>query len=432
MRVWLVTGGEPLPIGGGVADRLYRTGSFAGHLASAGHDVIWWSPDFDHRRKRHFGTIMDTVESALSYRIKLLPSPGYSRNISLRRLFDHGVVGYRFARNAKIVPPPQIIVASLPTLELASRAVRYGNSKGVPVVLDLRDMWPELYIWHLPKSMQTIAKGVAYPLFRWRNDCLARASALWAISDDFLSWGLRCARRKRRENDGAFFMVDRSPAPEDGAVQEARLYWDKVLGQNQNGEIVGCFVGSISHQYDLATVASAAVAARRAGANIRFVIAGDGETLSSLAERYDATSGIIWPGWIDRMRLLALLERCHFGLDPMPARPDFEATINNKAVDYLKAGRGIVSCPDRGALARLLIENGCGISYPHGDVQALTKIFMKLAADHRVAAQWSIAARTFSQSELDPSRIYGSMTTCLERMVAEVQERAKDKLCHMR
>jgi len=53
MRVWLLTIGEPVPLGAGARDRLHRTGAFARYLVSRGHQVVWWTSAFDHFRKQH-------------------------------------------------------------------------------------------------------------------------------------------------------------------------------------------------------------------------------------------------------------------------------------------------------------------------------------------------------------------------------------------
>jgi len=53
MKIWLVTIGEPLPLGISKDDRLHRTGQFARYCASKGHEVVWWTSTFDHFRKQH-------------------------------------------------------------------------------------------------------------------------------------------------------------------------------------------------------------------------------------------------------------------------------------------------------------------------------------------------------------------------------------------
>jgi hypothetical protein len=52
MRLWLVTVGEPLP-SDGPNERLLRTGIFSRFLAEQGHQVVWWTAEFDHVRKCH-------------------------------------------------------------------------------------------------------------------------------------------------------------------------------------------------------------------------------------------------------------------------------------------------------------------------------------------------------------------------------------------
>ena len=49
--VWLVTIGEPLPVEAG--SRALRCRLLARELARRGHDVIWWTSDFDHFAKRY-------------------------------------------------------------------------------------------------------------------------------------------------------------------------------------------------------------------------------------------------------------------------------------------------------------------------------------------------------------------------------------------
>ena len=93
--VWLITIGEPVPVGEGAKDRLHRTGLFAALLAGWGHRVTWWTSAFDHFRKRPLGPL---GEVSLSPGLKaiLLDGGGYSRNLSLARFRDHSRIARRF------------------------------------------------------------------------------------------------------------------------------------------------------------------------------------------------------------------------------------------------------------------------------------------------------------------------------------------------
>ena len=55
-----------------------------------------------------------------------------------------------------------------------------------------------------------------------------------------------------------------------------------------------------------------------------------------------------FPGWVDAAKIFVLMRRSAVGLDPLPDRYDFLATINNKAIEYMSAGLPVISSPDRG------------------------------------------------------------------------------------
>ena len=40
---------------------------------------------------------------------------------------------------------PDIIVVSLPTIEFSYEACRYGEKNNVPVIVDVRDLWPDSF-----------------------------------------------------------------------------------------------------------------------------------------------------------------------------------------------------------------------------------------------------------------------------------------------
>jgi hypothetical protein len=151
--VWLITIGEPVPVGEGAKDRLHRTGLFAALLAGWGHRVTWWTSAFDHFRKRPLGPL---GEVSLSPGLKaiLLDGGGYSRNLSLARFRDHSRIARRFREAVGHHPAPDVLVAALPSLELPLEAVRYGQSRGRPVVLDMRDMWPDIFVEALPRPLR--------------------------------------------------------------------------------------------------------------------------------------------------------------------------------------------------------------------------------------------------------------------------------------
>ena len=139
MRIWLVTVGEPLPTDAGTP-RLLRTGMLAERLLARGHTVDWWNSTFDHVAKRHRARQDTALQVRERYRLLLLHGPAYRRNVSIRRWANHRVIAAHFARWMPKEPPPDLILCSLPNLELAREAILYAQPRSIPVVLDLRVM----------------------------------------------------------------------------------------------------------------------------------------------------------------------------------------------------------------------------------------------------------------------------------------------------
>ena len=53
MRIWLVQRAESTPHDESGSRRLLRIGIIADILSKRGHDVIWWTSNFDHVTKTH-------------------------------------------------------------------------------------------------------------------------------------------------------------------------------------------------------------------------------------------------------------------------------------------------------------------------------------------------------------------------------------------
>ena len=145
MNVWVVKTSEMLASDNGNG-RLLRSGMVAHMLDERGHQVTWWMSTFDHANRRHrYRRDTRTYFGARGI-IRMIPSPGYQASISLQRLVDHSIWGRGFARAIRSAAPPDVIFCAYPTIEAASVCVRFGRRHGIPVVLDLRDIWPDIFL----------------------------------------------------------------------------------------------------------------------------------------------------------------------------------------------------------------------------------------------------------------------------------------------
>src|SRR5262245_41953275 len=229
MKVWVVKTSEMLA-SDNRNGRLMRSGIIAHMLDARGHALTWWMSTFDHANRRSRYAADSTIAYASRGTIRMLHSPGYRASVSLARLLDHTVWGRRFERAIEAAPLPDVILCAYPTIEAALICARFGQRRRVPVVMDLRDMWPDLFAELAPRSMRPLAWAMLAPLRARAAEALRNATALFAITEEFLEWGLTLAGRGRRELDGAFAQAYplANLEPADAAeANDARQFWDR-------------------------------------------------------------------------------------------------------------------------------------------------------------------------------------------------------------
>jgi glycosyltransferase involved in cell wall biosynthesis len=424
MNIWLATIGEPVPLEAGRADRLHRTGYFARFLADRGHRTLWWTSAFDHFRKRHLSARDETVDFDRNLRIRMLRGRGYQRNLSLARLRDHAEIARKFIREAEQAVRhglrPDLIVGALPSIDLASACTDFGMRHNIPVVLDMRDMWPDIFVDAAPIPMRPLARVLLKPMFRQARRACSQASAIAGITDAFVDWGVMRACRRRTPLDRAFPLGYSAEPPASEAIRSANEAWDR-LGVGHSGPFTVCYFGGLSRQLDLMHVIHAARLLEGRGLSMQFVLCGEGERLKEYRRAAAGLRSVILPGWVDRAAIYTLMRRSHAGLDPLPDRYDFLSSINNKAIEYMSAGLPVVSSPKRGVLSALLQQRRCGLSYEESDARGLADLLQSLSLDGTRWEAMRCASAALFREQFTADTVCASMESHFERIVSERQ-----------
>ena len=414
MRVWLITVGEPLPTDGS-NERLFRTGILAGFLVRRGHEVLWWTSAYDHMRKSHRVAEDTFVSLAENYRMAMLHSCGYRRNISLARLADHRGLARKFSALAPREPAPDVILSSMPTIELSREAVRYARSRRIPVVLDIRDLWPDIFVDSVPVWARLPARLLLSPLFRDLREACGGATAVIGITDPMKEWGIRYAGRSKTGPDRSFPLgyEDRSLHPEER--EKALRFWNGFGIGADPREFLVCFFGTIGRQFDLETVIEAARSLEAGPRRFRFVLCGDGEMLPRYREMAGGATSVVFPGWVGAAEIWTLMRAARMGLAPYRNSEDFRSSLPNKAIEYLSAGLPLASSLT-GELERLLAGNGCGVTYTEGDAESLAATLVELYDDGPRLAEMAARASALYRRKFTAERVYGDLCDYLENM----------------
>ncbi len=417
MNVWLIQTGETLPLANDV--RQMRTGMLADELLRRGHTVRWWGSAFDHFKKEWVCSRDSVIEASDRLTIHCLKGNGYRRNVSLARFVDHRRISWKFRPATVGLAPPDIIVAASPAYDLAYAAARYAADRQVPILVDIRDPWPDIFLHGVPAVARPAARALLATEFRMMGALCRYATGLIAVTSTFLTMGLHYARRSRQWQDRVFYLGYRAPG--------ALLAESEALGAIRarcSGKFVVVFVGTFGEYHDPAILLD--VAGQLASRNIMFVIAGDGQNRAAFQRRAQSLPNVILPGWLGQADIDSLLQFSHVGVCPTSHDIDL---FPNKAFLYLSAGMPVISA-FVGDLKESIERFRIGRNYAPGDTAALRDHIVSLAEDSDLYRQIAENARRHFAREFDARVIYQDYADHIESLRGAGANTTKVTTCH--
>ncbi len=418
MRVWLITIGEPLPTDG-PQERLLRTGMLAEALAAVGHEVVWWSSTFDHVRKRQRFCADTSIAVGSRYQLNLLHAVAYAKNISFLRLANHYGVARAWSKWAYREPKPDVMLCSFPTIGLSRAATRYGRVCGIPVVLDVRDLWPDIFPGPT-EGWGRWMKGLALaPLVKATREAFKTCTAVVGVSERYLRWGLSYAGRPAGEHDRVFAIGYKKPHVTAGDLTAAEMSLRDV-GVNPEKKIAW-FVGSLGTTYDLIPLIQAARRLGQQGQNdIQFVFSGEGGNGLAYRRLAEGMNNVVFTGWMDSHQIAWLMRVSRVGL--MAYAAGAPQGLPNKLFEYLGAGLPVLSALS-GETEALLSTHECGLTYTPGDTDSFLKALLTLLDNASLSNQMGRNAASLFTGHYTAEKINAEIIRHLERVCAEGHER---------
>jgi glycosyltransferase involved in cell wall biosynthesis len=401
LRVGIVVMAEPLEIDG---SRPYRASLLANALADRGHCVTWWTSDFDHTKKQSRFGGDHVLRPRTGLTIHFLEGPGYSRNISLARLRHNAVVARRLAGMWKLQPPDlDLLFVSIPLHEMATVALAFAKSAGIPVVLDIRDPWPDVYLSILHPRIRPLGRVLLAREYGRAARNLSDATAIVAVSETYLRWGLTLAQRGARIDK--VFPIGYP----DRSLNQREV---STPSESQPDRVIA-FAGTFGKGYDLETVIQAAKDLAASRSDVRWVLAGDGDNRGALSRLANGHPQVELVGWLNQGDLATLLARSALGL--VAYSRNATQSLPNKVFEYLCAGLPVVSSL-KGECAALIEHYNVGLNYRAGDPDSLREAISWLLNNPAALAEMSHNARQLFEDRYSASRIYSDLAAYLERI----------------
>ncbi len=380
-----------------------RSAEMARRLAAAGHDVhvvtSLREPTAGPRDWRE-----TTVDG---YRVHWCPVPYSNRMGFGDRLRAFGAFALRASGRAAALRGDVVFATSTP-LTIAIPGAWAAWRSRAPMVLEVRDLWPELPI-AIGALKGRLSIALARGLERWAYRRSTRVVALSpGMRDGVIAAGVppECVAMIPNSCDLELFDVPRQTVQ----TLRAGTPW---LGARP----MVLYAGTLGRMNGVGYLAAMARAAQGRRPDAVFVALGDGAEAAMI--RAQAERDGTW-------------QRNFFLVPPVPKRevaawfaaadivcslfidlPEMRANSANKYFDGLAAGRA-VAVNYGGWHAELLTRHQAGIVMPAGDPKAAADLALAALADPGHLTAMGAAARRLAGQEFDRDRLAGQLIQVLE------------------
>ena len=404
MKIWIVSDGEPLPIDG-TDIRLRRMGNLSNILSKRGHEVIWFSSNFEHYTKKFRSNSDEEVYINDKYKLVLLSTRGYQKNVSLDRYLHFKTLANKFSDLSKKLDKPDVIVSTMAPIEVAKEIKKYSINNNVNYIIDVRDLWPDIYYEVTPKFIHFAVKFLISKTKKDLSLVLKNSSGIVAVTEKFLDYGLEIANIKKRSSDKVFHTAYPSYKVNDSFEH----YWKKYGLEKEN--FIVSFVGNFGKQFDLETLFS--TIDKFEDSKIKFVLCGVGEKYEHFLNKYKDNSNVILPGWIGKDEISTLLTNSDIGIAPYINSKNYKLNLPNKFGEYLSSNLPILVSVS-GMMENLLNQFECGYRY-NDEKDLYNKIIFLFNNEDSLIKQKNNAAKLYKE-QFKADTVYNDFANYLEKL----------------
>jgi glycosyltransferase involved in cell wall biosynthesis len=363
--VWLIYSTDALPGESGFK----HAENLASFLSDNGYKVIWWNSNFSHTLKKFRSKDLSGSLLKKGVTLKLIPTMGYKHHIGFARILSLIVFYFRLYWVARKEPRPSVIIKSSPDIFGEPFTVALANYFACPLILDFRDLWPEVFRLALPKKIRELDKYIFSPFYSLRKWAFNRADGIVAVSKDYLDLAKIIAPSLREKPSAISYHCNFSALEIN--KRSINAISDVKFISNSAVEIV--YVGTLGNNYDIQTLLDALVIAeKKLNLNLVVRIAGDGPLRDAIQEHINKrlSANVEYLGLLAREQIERLYSKAEIAL-VLYAK---DSTVSMPAKSYELMFHGLPVITSIGREYGHLVDCHCfGFRYSPGDADSLAK-----------------------------------------------------------
>ncbi len=362
MKIWIVFVGETLPIDNNF--RNWRYSMLVEELISRGHEVVRFAPSLNHSSKKQRCAKDTSYKLSKGYNLKIIKTPAYKKNVGIARIISYGLFSRRLLNtmrdNTEI---PDVILTAIPSPGIFKTVMSFSKERNIPVVLDIRDIWPDVFFSKFNSYFSKILNyGYSKLVYNMCAD-IKNVSAITGVSEKYVNWAKKCISSNKVASK-VFPIGYKIPTINEKERFVIRNELEKC-GVYDN-DFLCTFVGQLSTTYDIENLI--AVSKMFRNTNIKIVICGTGEKQSLVESGLKDNDNLIYLGWISQEVISILLEMSSIGL--VSYAQNATQSLPNKPFEYMAYSLPLVSSL-RGELDIILDKKGSGLKYTAGSTVEL-------------------------------------------------------------
>jgi glycosyltransferase involved in cell wall biosynthesis len=305
--------------------------------------------------------------------------------------------------NGLFVRKVDLVWGTTPPIFQGPTAWMLAKLKGVPFLLEVRDLWPAFAV-----AVGVLKNKTLIRLSEWLERFLYRhADRVIVNSPGFVD-------HVKARGAGKVALI---PNGADPAMFDPESTGTGFREKHHlSGKFVLLYAGAHGLSNDLDVVLEAAEKLTE-DYNIRIVLLGSGKEKDRLERRavFLSLENVLFLPPVSKLEMpeaLAAADACLAILKPVEM---YKTTYPNKVFDYMAAGRPVILAID-GVIRQVVEEAQAGIAVPPGDSAAMASVVRELASEPEKCRKMGMNGREMVEKRFNRSHSAGEFTQLLESM----------------